>query len=195
MGMALPCSVRHVVARRYKKSELRPAPPHYPERETPQIRARETSAKYVVERRRKTIYSQALSRLMADTRSLALVRRRLTPWLGKAEKTLNRIAKLESNWDGYGAGPISPAVIREARELIATIAEHIDQTPTIVPTSRGAIQLEWHGGSRCLELEFESQAMIHYLKWDPVAGVEEEDLVSIYADSKTLKLLEWFQNK
>ena len=123
------------------------------------------------------------------------MRQRLSAWRDTAEKTLNRFARLESNWDGYGAAPINPAVIREARELIATIADHIAEAPTIVPTSRGAIQLEWHRASRCLELEFESQAKIHYLKWDPTAGVEEEDLVTIYEEAKILRLLEWFENK
>jgi hypothetical protein len=37
--------------------------------------------------------------------------------------------------------------------------------------------------------------MIHYLKWDPPAGVEEENLISIYAENNLLKLLEWYENK
>jgi len=195
MEMTVPCSTHQLVWNISKKPEPRLARPRYPVRERHQLPGRASYAENVIKRRRKKFAAQSFSRLAAEVQAVALARRKFNAWLQAAEKMLNHFARLESNWDGYGAERINPVVIREARELITRIADRTEEAPIIVPTSRGAIQLEWHRGSRCLELEFESQAMIHYLMWDPTAGVEEEDVVPIYAEDKILRLLEWFENK
>lgn len=176
-----------------KKSELRVPCPPYPVREKHQLPARERYARHVVERRRRKLASQSFSRLAAEVQALGLAKMRQNAWLRSAENTLSHFEKLESNWDGYGASPIDPAVIQESRHLIARIAAQIEEPPVIVPTSRGGVQLEWHHGGRCLELEFESHVMIHYLKWDPTSRIEEEDFVTIYDEGKIARLLEWLE--
>ena len=40
--------------------------------------------------------------------------------------------------------------------------------------SNGTLQLEWHDGTKSLELKFESPSSIRYLLWHPENGVEEE---------------------
>jgi hypothetical protein len=193
--MEITCDAHQVARNINKKSASRPSCPSYPVRERHELPAKESYARHVIERRRKKFGSQSFSRFVVEIQELALAKKRLSAWLGTAEKTLNRFEKLESNWDGYGGRPINPAVIREARDLVARIAGHISDAPVIVPTSRGGVQLEWHHGSRCLELELESQAMVHYLKWDPTAGIEDEDFVTIFEEGKILRLLGWFENK
>jgi hypothetical protein len=193
--MEITCNTHQLAWKISKKLEPSPALPPYSVGERHQLTARESYAEHVIKRRRRKIASQAFSRLVAEVQAHATSRERLSTWLDTAEKTLNRFAKLEPNWDGYGARPINPAVIQEARDLIARIADHINEAPVIVPTPRGSIQLEWHRGPRCLELEFESKVMIHYLKWDPAAGIEDENLVTIYEERKILSLLDWFESK
>jgi hypothetical protein len=193
--MEITCEVHLLAWNTSKKSEPRVPCVPYPVRETHHLPTRERYARYVIERRRKTLASQSFSRLAAEVQALTLAQKRLSAWVGTAGKTLNRFEKLESNWDGYGASPINPAVIQEVRDLIPKIEGHIDEAPVIVPTPKGCVQLEWHRGTRSLELEFESHAMIHYLRWDPTAGIEHEDFVTIYEEGKIQKLLEWFGNK
>ena len=192
MEKTVACNA-HRVWNTSRKPEPRLTRPRYSVRERHQLPGR--YAEKVMERRREQFTAQSFSRLVSEVQAVALAKHKLNTWLEAAEKTLDHFARLEPNWDGYGAERINPVVIRETRELLTRIADRTEKAPIIVPTSRGAIQLEWHRGSRCLELEFESQAMIHYLMWDPKAGVEEEDVVPIYAEDKILKLLEWFENK
>jgi hypothetical protein len=193
--MELRCDAHQLAWNTSKRSEPRVPRPPYPVRERHDLPARERYARHVIERRRKKFALQSFSRLAAEVQALTLAQKKLGAWLGAANKTLNRFEKLESNWDGYGASPINPAVIQEVRDLIPKIVGHIDEAPVVVPTSRGCVQLEWHRGTRSLELEFESHAMIHYLKWDPTAGIEQEDLVTIYEEGKIQSLLDWFENK
>lgn len=54
-----------------------------------------------------------------------------------ARAFLDTIAALPQNWDSYGARPVDPRAIALAR--IMTI-----RPASIVPTSGGGIQLEWH---------------------------------------------------
>ena len=54
------------------------------------------------------------------------------------------------------------------------------------------LQFEWSAGRRSLELEIESPATIHYLKWDPNEKVEEEDVFNIGDTDRTVRLIQWF---
>ena len=109
---------------------------------------------------------------------------------------LDRIAALEANWDGQGALRIDPAIVDAARALVSRLPADaksgISAIPAVVPMRKGNLQFEWHKGSRTLELEVENAATIHYLKYDPEAGVEDEDFCAI-TDTDTLAgLIQWF---
>lgn len=58
--------------------------------------------------------------------------------------------------------------------------------------TRGRVQLEWHRGRRSLELEFETPTTVHFLKWDPDAGVEEEDVLPATQTKELHDLLSWY---
>jgi hypothetical protein len=45
--------------------------------------------------------------------------------------------------------------------------------------ANGTLQLEWHSGTRSLELEFESPHSIRYLQWNPDEGIEEEGTLPV----------------
>jgi hypothetical protein len=76
-------------------------------------------------------------------------------------RQLTRVEQLPANWDGYGAPPPNPLIVRACREWIARIAATISLavppiSPRVVPLSSGGLQLEWRNGPRVLELEFET---------------------------------------
>lgn len=65
---------------------------------------------------------------------------------------LDEIAKLEPNWDSYGADTPWPEAIRAARELVRLFAH----PPNVVPRSGGGVQLEWHREGWEIELAIEN---------------------------------------
>lgn len=105
---------------------------------------------------------------------------------------IDRLAALESNWDGYGAPPLNRGILHAARQFIGRLADHTTVPPLVVPMSSGALQLEWHQGQKILELEIEDPATIHYLKSDPEVGVQEEDVFPIGDTAKAASLIDWF---
>jgi hypothetical protein len=119
------------------------------------------------------------------------------PQLDKAAmfKALNDLRRLPKKWDGYDAEPINKQIIEVAEELVLSLPSDIVPTPKVVPMTRGRLQFEWHRGSRSLELEFETPAIIHYLKWDTDASIEEEDAFSVTDIAKVLGLLHWFASE
>lgn len=110
------------------------------------------------------------------------------------EAKLNELASLQPNWDGYGASVIDPAIIAAARKFVASLPENLAFRPHVVPMSTGNLQLEWHRGSRTLELEFESRQLIHFLQWHPEAGVEEEDTIRADDVDRAVELIRWFMS-
>lgn len=61
------------------------------------------------------------------------------------------LLRLEPGWDSYGACPISPRAVETALAFLAQTASV--PRPSIVPTVRGGIQLEWHDGRIDVEIE------------------------------------------
>jgi hypothetical protein len=123
-----------------------------------------------------------------------------TSQTGSLDKTsiisaIDQLRSLPPNWDGYKAPPIDPQVIQAARELILSLPDDIITTPKAVPMTRGRLQLEWHRGSRSLEIEFENSSQLHFLKWDPGMHVEEEDVISASETSAVHALLRWFESE
>jgi len=109
---------------------------------------------------------------------------------------LNRIAALKPNWDAQGALPIGPSIIDAARKLISRLPARVKADngaiPSVVPMRKGNLQFEWHKGSKTLELEIEDPLTIHYLKYHPEAGVEEEDLCPVEDTDTLAGLIQWF---
>lgn len=101
--------------------------------------------------------------------------------------SLKRIADLGDNWDGYGAKPITPAMVAAVRRFVDRLhGTHDDLTvkpgtetacltPHLAASSSGTVQLEWQYGGRSLELEFETPTEIRYLKWWPDHEVADEE--------------------
>lgn len=66
--------------------------------------------------------------------------------------TFEEIAKLESNWNGYGADPISPEVISRARNFYEQSNINFD---FMAPTAAGTIQFENENNICYTEIEID----------------------------------------
>ena len=108
--------------------------------------------------------------------------------------TLEGLASLRPNWDGYGAPVIRKDIIEAARTFVQALPENLACRPRIVPMSPGNLQLEWHRGSKILELEFENAKTIHFLQWHPETGVEEEGVFPVSEIDTGLALIQWFMH-
>ncbi len=66
---------------------------------------------------------------------------------------LHHLGSLAPNWDSYDAVPVQGTAAVEAMRLLAQILTFDVPTPTLVPTSSGGLQLEWHQDEAELELD------------------------------------------
>lgn len=107
----------------------------------------------------------------------------------KLKQEVEKLSKLEKNWDSYGAEPIGKNVINRVNNIIDILDDkYLD--PFIVPSSLG-IQLEWHNIDKELEVYIDEEFKnIQYLK---VVGENELDWEEDeFSDIKEInKLLEW----
>jgi len=74
-------------------------------------------------------------------------------WAVPTFRRLGELLELAPNWDSYGACPINPDHARAAIELLMLVMQDDTPAPTVVPTNRGGVQLEWHTGGIDLEIE------------------------------------------
>lgn len=107
-------------------------------------------------------------------------------------ESLTRVRAFQSNWDGYGAAPLDRRILDTVASVINLIPVDAGPTPQVVPMTRGRVQLEWHRGTRSLELEFQAAGSIHFLKWDSSEGIEEEDVVDAGDAALIVALVCWF---
>lgn len=107
-------------------------------------------------------------------------------------RQLDRLGTLTANWDRQGALPLDPAILRAARQFISGLPEGAARAPRVVPMAKGNLQFEWHDGSRSLELEVEDPGTIHYLRWHPEEGIEDEGFFDIRDLGRAETLIRWF---
>jgi hypothetical protein len=109
------------------------------------------------------------------------------------EQDLDGLLLLPPNWDGYGAPLISPDIVASAKTWVAALWPSISVSPAAVPLSTGNLQLEWHRGTRILELEVETPTTLHYLKWNSEECVKQEGSCAMNDVDQALSLIRWFQ--
>lgn len=83
---------------------------------------------------------------------------------------LVKIERLENNWNGYGAEPLSKSLINESKKMIYSFAK----IPQVFPTADGTLQFEYDkkDGSY-LEFQLSTSEMIDVFEVDK-NGVETE---------------------
>ncbi len=111
----------------------------------------------------------------------------------EVERQLRELDGLQPNWDGYGASAIDRVVIQAACAFTRALPADVKVAPRVVPMSDGNLQLEWHCGTRILELEFENSDTIRYLQWHPDEGLEEESTFPVLDIDSAVELIRWFE--
>jgi hypothetical protein len=78
--------------------------------------------------------------------------------LQENKRLLHGLSNLPQNWNSYGAGAFDQEFVKKiAIELGSLIYQ-----PTIFPTGRQSIQMEYHNGANYLEFEINNQYNIEY---------------------------------
>jgi hypothetical protein len=81
-------------------------------------------------------------------------------WLDPTIQTMQRLAHLPGNWSSYGNCLIEDIAIIRAAEVLAEVLDADGLAPSIVPTSQGGVQLEWHRNGDDVEIEFSPQGTV-----------------------------------
>lgn len=76
-------------------------------------------------------------------------------WVYEVLSGIKRLAMLPANWDSYGAHTIQSDAARRGLILLAEVMQHDSPAPSIVPTSTGGVQFEWHRLGIDLEIEID----------------------------------------
>lgn len=80
----------------------------------------------------------------------------LPKWCEPVLSKLGDLLNLPHNWDSYGANPVNHEVVEYVIKLLQDLMEDTLPSPSIVPTSRGGIQIEWHTSRGDLEIQIEA---------------------------------------
>ena len=89
--------------------------------------------------------------------------------------TLDRMIEflsLEENWNGYGERPIHDSAVKRAVDILNEICPN-GPGPSVVPTPRGGLQIEWAVGDFEIEVEIPPSGPALVLVVDP-SGHETE---------------------
>ncbi len=65
-------------------------------------------------------------------------------WIDPVQSRLESLARLQVDWDSYGAKPVESSRSAQAYDLLQHIMDDDTPAPILVPTSSGSIQIEWH---------------------------------------------------
>lgn len=100
---------------------------------------------------------------------------RAPEWLPEAEEAIRQLTTVAPNWNSYGARAVQPLIIQSAIKLLREIVRSDTPRPSVGPTARGGIQLEWHTRGMDLEIELDLPERIQVL-YEDAAGEEEWEL-------------------
>lgn len=98
----------------------------------------------------------------------------LPEWVIATVEKLCDLLWLNTNWDSYGAAPVDRFTVELALDILFAIMQRTSPLPSVVPTSCGGVQLEWHTGGIDLEIEIEPAGSIDVLFCDQQINREWE---------------------
>jgi hypothetical protein len=82
-------------------------------------------------------------------------------WLSPTIDKMSELLMLSENWDSYGARPIDPKCALAALRLLGRVMRNHSPPPSVLPTNRGSVQLEWHKSGVDLEVNVVSSTQFH----------------------------------
>ncbi len=112
--------------------------------------------------------------------------------MATASSKLDELARLEADWDSYGARPMSAIAINQANRMLLDVARRYLELGYpriarvkpwfIAPLADGGIQIEWRSDGGAMEVEIGGDGHFAYL-------IERKD--GQYQDSGVLKDSDW----
>jgi hypothetical protein len=81
-------------------------------------------------------------------------------WLRSVKAQIEECATFKAGWDSYAAKPISSVACTAAYRIIRELAARETPIPSVVPTSDGYLQFEWHMNDIDLEIRVLSTTKI-----------------------------------
>jgi hypothetical protein len=96
----------------------------------------------------------------------------MNDWFNKCTRKLQTIARLDANWDSYGAVQPNHGSLHYAHAFLDFCHETSNVSePAIVPNPSGTICFEWDNKSSFLFAEIDADGQIHYCR--EIAGKED----------------------
>ena len=99
-------------------------------------------------------------------------------WVEPTAHSLVELLELEPNWDSYGALAVDPWRVNAMLEVLALVMRDDTPVPTVCPTSKGGVQVEWHERGIDLEMETLSTHILRVSFEDSASGTEWDREVS-----------------
>lgn len=87
---------------------------------------------------------------------------------------LNGLADLPARWNSYDAAPIDLETIAVACDLVQSAMLVSTPPPSVVPTVRGGVQLEWHRNGIDFEIRIDSPSQASIFVEDSDGEHEEQ---------------------
>lgn len=104
-------------------------------------------------------------------------------WFNRTITEIVGLMWLPKDWNSYSPKRIEPKTIEKMLAVLLAILDPDSTPPTVVPTTRGGVQVEWHWNGIDLEIEAFNSSKLEFFFSGPT-GDEEG---SIEADPTTLK--------
>ena len=92
----------------------------------------------------------------------------------KLKARFQMIAELQEDWNSYGASPISPWSISQARSIINKGMAMGLPAPAVAPATGASVSIEWQTGNAGLIIDVDPQQGLTYLIADKAGGTETE---------------------
>ncbi len=93
-------------------------------------------------------------------------------WFDPTIRALIALSWLPDGWNSYGAKRVKPRAIEKMLETLLAILEPNASTPTVVPTSEGGVQVEWHRNQIDFEIEATSLGELSFFFKSPTEEQE-----------------------
>lgn len=128
-------------------------------------------------------YQRVVIRTHGPGLSVEVQANRPLPAFLRSVEAVVDLLSLPRGWNSYSAKPIDHHSAREAIRLLAEYLKAGTPAPSVVPTVRGGIQLEWHTRGANVEIYIESQNEVSFFAEEigsgkssdvPLSGHEQE---------------------